>query len=123
MVYNLDSFPSNHILIEGENYLYFGGTSYLGGLQTDVDFQNIFIKNIRKHGTNYGASRKSNVRLNIYDETEAYLSKLIGSETCVSLSSGYLAGQLIAQSLNTKKHSFFLCSKYARRIKFIDYKK
>ena len=106
MVYNLDSFPSNHISTEGKNYLYFGGTSYLG-LQTDVDFQNIFIENIRKHGTNYGASRKSNVRLNIYDETEAYLSKLVGSEACVSMSSGYLAGQLIAQSLNTEKHSFF----------------
>jgi len=106
MTYNLDSFPSNHISIKDKNYLYFGGTSYLG-LQTDVDFQNIFIENIRKYGTNYGASRKSNIRISIYDEAEAYLAKYTGSEACVSVSSGYLAGQLVAQSLNTKNHTFF----------------
>lgn len=106
MIYNLDSFPSNHISIEGENYLYFGGTSYLG-LQTDTEFQNIFIENIKKYGTNYGASRKSNIRISIYDEAEAYLAKYVGSEACVSVSSGYLAGQLVAQSLNTKNCTFF----------------
>lgn len=106
MAYYLNSFPGNHISIQNENYLYFGGTAYLG-LQTDVDFQNIFIKNIKKYGTNYGASRKSNIRISIYDETEAYLSQLVGSEACISMSSGYLAGQLVAHGLNTEKYAFF----------------
>ena len=106
MTYNLDSFPSNHISIEGKTYLYFGGTSYLG-LQTDIEFQNLFIENIKKYGTNYGASRKSNIRISIYDDVEAYLTKHIGSQACVSLSSGYLAGQLVAQSLNTPDYTFF----------------
>jgi 7-keto-8-aminopelargonate synthetase-like enzyme len=106
MTFNLNSFPSNHISIEGKSYLYFGGTSYLG-LQTDSEFQNIFIENVRKYGTNYGASRKSNIRISIYDEAEAYLAKYIGSEASVSVSSGYLAGQLVAQTLNTENYKLF----------------
>ncbi|WP_158846370.1 aminotransferase class I/II-fold pyridoxal phosphate-dependent enzyme [Algibacter sp. L1A34] len=106
MIFNLNSFPSSHISIEGKTYLYFGGTSYLG-LQFDTEFQNIFIENIRKYGTNYGASRKSNIRISIYDEVETYLAKYIGGESCISLSSGYLAGQLVAQALNTEDYTFF----------------
>ncbi|MDN3665000.1 aminotransferase class I/II-fold pyridoxal phosphate-dependent enzyme [Algibacter miyuki] len=106
MAHYLDSFPEHHISIHNKTYIYFGGTAYLG-LQTDVDFQNIFIENIRKYGTNYGASRKSNIRMAVYDEAETYLSKLVGSEACISMSSGYLAGQLVAHGLNTNNHAFF----------------
>ncbi|MDO6807825.1 aminotransferase class I/II-fold pyridoxal phosphate-dependent enzyme [Zobellia galactanivorans] len=106
MNHYIDTFPGRKITIDGVSHLYFGGTSYLG-LQTDADFQKLFIKNIKKYGTNYGASRKSNIRLSVFDKAEAYLADLVGSEACISLSSGYLAGQFLAQALNTKAHQFF----------------
>ena len=106
MSHYIDTFPGRKITLSGVSHLYFGGTSYLG-LQTDGDFQKIFVSNIKKYGTNYGASRKSNIRLSVFDEAEIYLARLAGSEACITLSSGYLAGQFIAQALKTKAHQFF----------------
>ncbi|WP_142784632.1 aminotransferase class I/II-fold pyridoxal phosphate-dependent enzyme [Changchengzhania lutea] len=106
MISYIDSFPSREIRIKGKNYLYFGGTSYLG-LQTDIEFQGLFVENIKKFGTNYGASRKSNIRMSIFHEVEQYLSKLVGSEACITMSSGYLAGQLVAQVLSTSGLALF----------------
>lgn len=95
MAYKVDSFPGREIVVKGKQFLYFGGTAYLG-LQTDPAFQNILIKNIKKFGTNYGASRNANVQLPIYEKTERYLANLISSEHCLTLSSGFLAGQMVA---------------------------
>ena len=106
MTHYIDSFPGREITIGGRKHLYFGGTSYLG-LQTDAAFQNIFIQNVKKYGTNYGASRKSNVRISIFDKTERHFAKLVGSEVCTTLSSGYLAAQLVVQTLNTPSHRFY----------------
>lgn len=106
MIYSVDAFPGRSISVNGKSYLYFGGTSYLG-LQTDAAFQEIFIKNLKKYGTNYGASRKANVQISVFDEVENYLAKLVGSESCITMSSGYLAGQLVAQTLNTPAYKFF----------------
>ncbi|WP_299535929.1 aminotransferase class I/II-fold pyridoxal phosphate-dependent enzyme [Ulvibacterium sp.] len=106
MAHYIDNFPGRKIAIKGKAYLYFGGTSYLG-LQTDTEFQDTLIKNVQKYGTNYGASRNSNVRFSIYKKVEAYLAHLVGSNTCVTLSSGYLAGQFVAQYFNTTKYKLF----------------
>ncbi len=106
MAQYIDTFPGREIIIEGKKHLYFGGTAYLG-LQTDEAFQNLFIENIKKYGTNYSASRKSNIRMSIFDRTERYLAHQIGAEACATVSSGYLAGQWVAQTLNTKTHRFF----------------
>lgn len=101
-----DGFPGRELQLDHKKFLYFGGTSYLG-LQTDQAFQEIFISNIRKYGTNYGASRKSNVRISVFEEAEHYLSQLVGCEYSATLSSGYLAGQLVRQSMDTKEHRLF----------------
>lgn len=106
MAYKVDSFPGREIIVNGKPHLYFGGTSYLG-LQTDAEFQDLFVRNIRRYGTNYSASRKSNVQISVYEEAESYLAEVVGSEACTTLSSGYLVGQFIAQSLHTKAHRFF----------------
>lgn len=106
MKYSIDSFPGRELNISGKRFLYFGGTSYLG-LQTDPDFQDLFIENIKRYGTNYGASRKSNVRISVFEKVENYLAGFVGSEGCVTLSSGYLAGQLVAQSLHALGNDLF----------------
>ena len=106
MIHYIDDYPGREITIQGQKYLYFAGTSYLG-LQTDEKFQNVFIKNIKKFGTNYGASRKSNVRLTVYKKAETLLAKIMGCEAAVTLSSGYLAGQFIAQNFNKPEYKLF----------------
>ena len=106
MAYYIDGFPGRKIKIHGKNYLYFGGTSYLG-LQTDKNFQDLFINNIRKYGTNYGASRKSNVRISVYGKAETLLANIVGSDAALTMSSGYLAGQFIAQNFNKPGYKLF----------------
>lgn len=96
MSYHNDSFPGRELQIAGKRFLYFGGTSYLG-LQTDPDFQQLFIENLKRYGTNYGASRKSNIQIPVFDAAESALATFVGSEASLTLSSGYLAGQLVAQ--------------------------
>lgn len=106
MVHYVDSFPGREMTIDGINYRYFGGTSYLG-IQTDAAFQEILIGNIRKYGTNYGASRKSNIRFSVFEIAEAYLANMVGSESCVTLSSGYLAGQLACSYFGKSQGKLF----------------
>jgi len=102
----INSFPGREIIVERKKFLYFGGTAYFG-MQTDSEFQNIFIENIKKYGTGYGASRKSNVQLSVYRKAESYLSKWVGSEDCLTLSSGYLAGQLLCSLFSGKEYQLF----------------
>ncbi len=106
MTNKIDSAPGREINIDHKSFLYFGGTSYLG-LQTNSEFQNILINNIKKYGSNYSASRKSNIQLSIFDEVELYLANTVGSPNCITLSSGYLAGQLVAQTLNAEEYELF----------------
>lgn len=102
----IDSFPGRELTVGDKKYLYFGGTSYLG-LQDYQPFQDLFIKNIRKYGTNYSASRKSNVRFSVFDLAEDYLSDLVGSEACITQSSGYLAGQFLSDYIHKKSYKPF----------------
>ncbi len=106
MVHFTDSFPGRIIEIDGNSFTYFGGTAYLG-LQSHLPFQEIFIENTKRYGTNYSASRKSNVRFTVFEEAEQHLSQLVGSERCLTMSSGYLAGQFLVSYLKNKKHQFF----------------
>jgi 7-keto-8-aminopelargonate synthetase-like enzyme len=102
----VSSYPGRSINTADESFLYFGGTSYLG-VHTDAEFQDLVLQSIRQYGSNFGASRRSNVQFSIYDTAEAYLAEWVGSEACLSMSSGYLAGQLIANHFNTKEHRLF----------------
>jgi len=47
---NVNQFPDRIIEINQEQYLYFGGTAYLG-LPTNKEFQELVINNIRNWGT------------------------------------------------------------------------
>ena len=106
MIWNIDSFPGRELILEGKSYLYFGGTSYLG-MQNNSDFQDILIKNIKQYGTHYGASRKANVQFSIYDKVEKHLENFVGSESSVTMSSGYLAGQLVSSYFDHSDFKLF----------------
>ena len=106
MAYSIDHFPGRELFIKGKAYKYFGGTSYLG-IQTDLEFQKLFLQNVKKYGSNYGASRISNVRLSIYEEAEKQLADWVGSPASLCLSSGYLAGKLLSSFFSSTKYRLF----------------
>ncbi len=109
MICRSDSFPGRLVFSEGKSYRYFGGTAYLG-LATLPDFQQIFIHNIQRYGTGYAASRKANIRMSVYEKAEAVMADLIGSEAALSVSSGFLAGQLALQAFQGDMFAFFSTS-------------
>lgn len=103
---NVNQFPDRIIEIDQEQYLYFGGTAYLG-LPTNKDFQDLVIKNILNWGTTYGSSRTANIKLKAYDEGEKFLASHISSESTVTISSGMLAGKLVIDLMKKQTDCFF----------------
>jgi 8-amino-7-oxononanoate synthase len=102
----VNEFPDRKILIDGVEYLYFGGTNFLG-ITTNADFQNILFESIKKWGTAYGSSRNSNVKLSIYETAEKLLAKNINSEAALTVSSGMLAGKLVVEYLSKTTDAMF----------------
>ncbi|WP_418263557.1 aminotransferase class I/II-fold pyridoxal phosphate-dependent enzyme [Flavobacterium faecale] len=98
--------PSRTVTVNGEKYLYFGGTAYLG-LPDHKKFQKLLISNILKWGTTYGSSRNANIQLSAYDEGETFLATFIQSEAAITVSSGMLAGKLVVETLTPSTDCFF----------------
>lgn len=90
---NLDKALAPSIEVNGIDYLYFGGTAYLGIPQND-SFVKLFIEGITKYGLNNGTSRGNNIQLGIYNEFEAFAATKYGVENALVSSSGYLAAKL-----------------------------
>lgn len=103
---NVNQFPDRIIEIGHEQYLYFGGTAYLG-LSTNKAFQELVVKNILKWGTTYGSSRNANVKVTAYENGETFLANYSKSEAVVTVSSGMLAGKLVIDELKKQTHTFF----------------
>ncbi|MBE8723563.1 aminotransferase class I/II-fold pyridoxal phosphate-dependent enzyme [Flavobacterium hungaricum] len=102
----VNQFPDRIIEIDQKQFLYFGGTAYLG-LPTNKKFQELVIQNILKWGTTYGSSRAANIQLSAYDSGEKFLAQHIGSESAVTVSSGMLAGKLVVDLMKSKSDIFF----------------
>lgn len=102
--------PSTRIKHKGETYLYFGGTNYLG-LHHHFRFKRNMLKGVLKYGVHFGASRKSNIGLNIYNKSEKMLASICGAKSSLTVSSGFLAGQLIASLFDSKHYSCFYAPK------------
>ena len=102
----VNQFPDRIIEIDNEEYLYFGGTAYLG-LPTHPGFQKLIIKNILQWGTAYGSSRSANIQLNAYENGERFLADFINADAALTLSSGMLAGKLVVEILIPETDLFF----------------
>ncbi|TDE43798.1 pyridoxal phosphate-dependent aminotransferase family protein [Flavobacterium rhamnosiphilum] len=102
----VNQFPDRIIEIENEEYLYFGGTAYLG-LPTHPEFQKLLLKNILQWGTAYGSSRSANIQLTAYENGERFLANYIKADDALTLSSGMLAGKLIVEALTPETDCFF----------------
>ncbi|SDQ64279.1 aminotransferase class I/II-fold pyridoxal phosphate-dependent enzyme [Flagellimonas zhangzhouensis] len=106
MAHNLTNIPNREVIVDGKPYLYFGGTAYLG-VQDYPPFKQLFLQQMEQCGLQYGASRKSNISLDVYAKAESHLVNWVGSEACLTMSSGYLAAQLLIQTYLKQGHSLF----------------
>ena len=102
----VNQFPDRTIEINNEDYLYFGGTAYLG-LPTHAEFQELIIKNILQWGTAHGSSRSANIQLSAYEEGERFLADFIKADAALTVSSGMLAGKLVVEILIPETDLFF----------------
>lgn len=98
--------PGRTVFIDGIEYLYFGGTAYLG-LPTHPGFQKILMGNIGRWGSAFGSSRHANVQLSAYEAGEKMLAQLTGTEAVLTVSSGMLAGKLTMEVLAKTTDQFF----------------
>ncbi len=88
---NLQHRIGRTLQIEGKEFLYFSGTSYLG-IDTVPEYEEILVSNVRKLGFNHGLSRVNNVRLKVFEDFEAYFATNAGADSAAVVSSGYLSG-------------------------------
>jgi len=104
-MYFMDSAPGRTCIIDGKEYLFFSGYSYLGMNHVEA-FREIVKEGIDKYGILFPSSRISNTRLSIYDYFEEHLSKMTGTDETVSFSSGYLASKTISEILSSHKNIY-----------------
>jgi 7-keto-8-aminopelargonate synthetase-like enzyme len=102
----ISQLPSNKILLEGKEYDFYSGTSYLG-MNQDADFKKLLIDGMNRYGMSFGSSRNGNLQLDIYDQAEEKMARWVGAEKALTVSSGMLAGQVVAQYLKTQNTTFF----------------
>ncbi|MFN3488833.1 MAG: aminotransferase class I/II-fold pyridoxal phosphate-dependent enzyme [Emticicia sp.] len=102
----ISQLPSSKILLEGKEYDFYSGTSYLG-MNQDADFKRLLIEGMNHYGMSFGSSRNGNLQLDIYDQSEEKIARWVGAEKALTVSSGMLAGQVVAQYLKTQNSTFF----------------
>ncbi len=96
-----DHLPGRTVTLDGEEFLYLGGTSYLG-MARNPAFIDLLREGMSRYGANYSSSRGGNLQLSVYEEAEAQLARLTGAPAVLTVSSGMLAGQLVLKSLPEK---------------------
>jgi len=101
----LESPPGRTALVDGQSYLYFSGTAYLG-IPAHPVFRHFLEEGLQKYGTNYGGSRLSSVRFNIYEKAEQKLAEVTQAQAALTVSSGTVAGQLVVRML-AQEHDFY----------------
>lgn len=95
----LDQGIKRTIELDGKEFLYFSGTSYLG-INQDPTFIQSISENLIKWGSNYGQSRLNNIQLSIFNQFESFFAQGAQAPEAAVLSSGFLAGMAINQLLS-----------------------
>ncbi len=96
--FQIDHLPDRTIRHDGQTYLFFSGTSYLGMAQ-NRSMQTLLAEGVARYGLQFGSSRNGNLQLRIYDEFEAKLSDWAECGHALTVSSGMLAGQIVVDWL------------------------
>lgn len=98
--------PGRTILWKGREYLYFSGTGYLG-MHADEDFRTLVREGLDQFGGHFGGSRLSQVQPSIFETAEKWLADWANAESAIVLSSGTLAGQIMARFLADTHHCLY----------------
>lgn len=93
-------------MTEGRTWRYFSGAHYLG-IQADPGFLSLVAEGLSIWGTHFGGSRRSNLRLSVFEEAETLLAGHTGAEAALVVSSGSLAGQMLLHHLQSTDHLYF----------------
>ncbi|MDW8210660.1 MAG: hypothetical protein RMJ44_06195 [Cytophagales bacterium] len=89
------------ICTESGSMLYFGGTAYFA-LPSHKGFQRLLAEGMRRYGNNFGGSPNANLRLKVYQEAQTFWQTYMEAEKAILVSSGFMAGQLVAWSLRER---------------------
>lgn len=108
----MDTIIQNHkinrtIFVEGKEYLFFSGTSYLG-ISASSEFSAYLKEGIDIYGTSHGLSRINNVRLRVFEEFEIYFAHHAEAQKAAVYSSGFLAGHAVISLLERKADAVFV---------------
>ena len=101
----INHLPGRTLCIDGEEHLFFSGTSYLG-MGHQPDFRTALTEGMASYGTIFSASRNNNLQLDIYEKAENFIAEWTGAEAALTVTSGLLAGQLAVQSLDQPHQRF-----------------
>ncbi len=99
--YLMGSAPGAKTIINGKEYLYFGGTSYYE-MHKNEDVINAAIDALKRYGINSSSSRNSFGTTNLLLEVEKESAQFFNCEDAVYLSSGFLTGLAAVQALINK---------------------
>jgi 8-amino-7-oxononanoate synthase len=105
-MFNLNQTPGRTALVDGKEYLFFSGYSYLG-MSYVPKFVELVKHGIDKYGWLFPSSRISNTQLSLFTEFEAELSELTGMEETICFSSGFLAGRAVLEMLQSTHQDFY----------------
>lgn len=98
-------------LEDGEEFLWFSGTDYLG-MGHNEQFQSFLAEGLEQYGTHYGSSRNGSLRLSVYEDAEESLAAFVDAPAALTVSSGMWAGQLVIKVLDGLSAEFH----YAPRV-------
>lgn len=87
--------PGRTATVDGREYLFFSGFSYLG-MTASPEMQQCLEEGAARYGVVFPSSRIGNIRLDLFEEFEEVLSRHTGLPASVSYSSGYQAAQAAA---------------------------
>ncbi len=105
-MFNLDTTPGRTAMVNGKEYLFFSGYSYLG-MNHVSQFVGLVKEGIDKYGLLHPSSRISNTTLDLFEAFETKLAEITSSETAVCFTSGFLAGRAVMEVL---KHETIFCA-------------
>lgn len=98
-------------LDDGEEFLWFSGTDYLG-MGHSQEFESFLTDGLERYGTHYGSSRNGSLRLTVYEDAEESLAAFVDAPAALTVSSGMWAGQLVMKVLDGLSAEFH----YAPRV-------
>ena len=93
--------PGRKIAFEGAEYLWLGGTNYLG-IGSHPTFQYALAEGIKQYSQNFGSSRRNNLQFSIWEDFEKALASHFNVEAAALCSSGLAAAQIAVQFAQQK---------------------